>query len=131
MIRFFLSVVLYLAANAVGLLVATLVLEDMSLDGRSFLLAVGIFTAVEVTAQPVLTKVAMQHARAMIGSTALVATLVGLVVTAVVSDGLRIDGALTWALASVTVWAAALVAGIILPALFVKRVVEEARGRRS
>jgi len=49
------------------------------------------------------------------------------VVTTLVSDGLSISGAVTWVLATVIVWAAALVAGLILPAIFVKKAVTNAR----
>jgi hypothetical protein len=42
----------------------------------------------------------------------------------------RLDrrGLITWVLATVIVWAAALLAGFLLRALFVKRIVGEARG---
>ena len=128
MIRLVISGVIYLVANAVGLLVANAVLDDVSIEGASFLLAVVIFTAVEVVIQPLVTQIAMRHSRALLGSSALIATLIGLVVTTLVSDGLSISGALTWVLATVIVWAAALVAGLILPAIFVKDAVANNRG---
>lgn len=121
MIRMLISAVIYLVANAVGLLVANWLLDDVTVDGAAFLLAVVIFTVVEVVIQPLITQIAVRHSRALMGSSALVATFVGLVVTTLVSDGLSISGALTWVLATVIVWAAALVAGMILPALFVKK----------
>jgi uncharacterized membrane protein YvlD (DUF360 family) len=129
MIRMLISAVVYLVANAVGLLVADALLDDVSIDGAAFVLAVVIFTIVEVVIQPLVTQIAMRHSRALLGSSALIATLVGLVVTTVVSDGLSISGALTWALATVIVWAAALVAGLILPAIFVKKAVAGGRDR--
>ena len=128
MIRLLISGVIYLVANAVGLLVANAVLDDVSIEGASFLLAVVIFTVVEVVIQPLVTQIAMRHSRALLGSSALIATLIGLVVTTLVSDGLSISGALTWVLATVIVWAAALVAGLILPAIFVKDAVAKNRG---
>jgi len=127
-IRLLISGVIYLVANAVGLLVANAVLDDVSIEGASFLLAVVIFTVVEVVIQPLVTQIAMRHSRALLGSSALIATLIGLVVTTLVSDGLSISGALTWVLATVIVWAAALVAGLILPAIFVKDAVAKNRG---
>jgi putative membrane protein len=121
MVRLLLSAVVYLVANAVGLLVAASVLEEMSVDGAAFVTAVVIFTVVEVVAQPLITQIAIKKANALVGSSALIATLVGLVVTAWRSDGLTIDGALTWVLATVIVWAAALIAALILPVLVLKR----------
>lgn len=131
MIRFLVSIGLYLAANAIGLVVAALVLDDMSLDVGSFLLAVAIFTGVEVVASPLVTKVAMQSARVLLGATSLVSTLLGLVVTAWLTDGLHIRGFVTWVLATVIVWGAALVAGLILPPLVLKRAVGSRRGAQA
>lgn len=129
MIRLLISAVIYLVANAVGLLVANALLDDVSIDSGAFLVAVVIFTVVEVVIQPLITQIAMRHSRALLGSSALIATLIGLVVTTLVSDGLSISGALSWVLATVVVWAAALVAGLILPAIFVKKAATD--GRRN
>jgi putative membrane protein len=128
-IRMLVSAALYLVANAVGLLVANALLDDVSIDAAAFALAVVIFTVVEVVVQPLVTQVAMRHSRALLGSSALIATLIGLVVTTLVSDGLSISGVVAWVLATVIVWAAALVAGLILPAIFVKKAVANARDR--
>jgi low temperature requirement protein LtrA len=61
------------------------------------------------------------------GSSALIAALVALVVTTIVSDGLTIDGALTWVVATVVVWAAALLATWLLPLFVFKRAVDNRR----
>jgi hypothetical protein len=45
-----------------------------------------------------------------------------------VTDGLQISGALTWLLATVIVRAGALIAGPILPALFLERAVSSRHG---
>jgi putative membrane protein len=126
-IRLLLSTALHLAANAVGLLLAAMLLEGMTISGSAFLLAVVFFTAVEVVLGPLIRQVAVTKANALLGSTALVVTLLGLVLTALVSDGLRIEGFSTWALGTVIVWLASLLASLILPILLVKRKVEERR----
>ena len=128
MIRLLVSAVIYLVANAIALLIANAVLDDVTIDGAAFLLAVVIFTAVEVVIQPLITQIGVRHSRALLGSSALIATFVGLVVTTLVSDGLSISGTMTWLLATVIVWAGALVAGLILPALFVKKAATDNRG---
>jgi putative membrane protein len=125
MLRMLISAVLFLVANAIGLLVAAAVLDDMSVSGEAFVIAVVIFTLVEVLVQPLLTQMAVSRASALRGSTALVATLVGLIITSLVSDGLEISGAVTWILATVIVWGAALIAGWILPLIFLKNRVED------
>ena len=50
----------------------------------------------------------------------LVTTFLALLVTDLLSDGLDIEGALTWVLATVIVWLGTLLAGVILVRLFVK-----------
>jgi putative membrane protein len=127
MIRMLVSALLHLAANTVGLLVAASVLEGMSISGAAFVIAVGIFTVVQVVAGPMIRQAAVRHADVLLGSTALIVTFVGLLVTSLVSDGLRIDGVSTWVLATVIVWVAALLASVVLPLLFVKKQVEERR----
>ncbi|MGH9210051.1 MAG: phage holin family protein [Acidimicrobiales bacterium] len=128
--RLLLTAVIYLVANAAGLLVAAAVLEDMSVGGAAFVTAVVIFTVVEVVAQPLITQVAIKKANALVGSSALIATLVGLVITAWQSDGLTIDGALTWVLATVIVWAAALIAALVLPVVLLKRAASSTAAQR-
>jgi putative membrane protein len=123
-IRWLVSALLYLAANALGLWIADLALDDMSLSGSAFVTAVLIFTLVEVLIQPLLTQMAIKGAGVLRGSVALVATFIGLLVTSLISDGMSIDGFVTWVAATVIVWLAALLAGLILPLIFVKKVVE-------
>ena len=65
-----------------------------------------------VLVQPLLTQTALQNSRALMGSTALIATFIGLVVTVLVTDGLEIDGADTWLFATVIVWGATLHRGV-------------------
>jgi putative membrane protein len=128
MIRLLISFVIQLAANAVGLLVADQVLDDMEVSGAAFLVAVVIFTVVYAIAQPFLTQLALSKATALRGATALVATLIGLIITSLVSDGLSISGGLTWLEATVIVWIVSLLGTLILPLIFVKKKVEEKRG---
>ncbi len=124
MIRLLVGAGLRLLANAVGLVVAAVVLDDMTLSGAAFVIAVLIFTVVEVLVDPLLTKIAFTSVPALRGGVALVTTFVGLLVTATVSDGLDIDGVQTWVLATLIVWLAALLAALILPVLLVKKAVD-------
>jgi uncharacterized membrane protein YvlD (DUF360 family) len=120
-IRFVLSC----AASAIGLWVASLVLDRMSVSGAAFLVAVLIFTVSTAILQPLVTKIAMKNMHALMGGTALVTTLIGLILTDLISDGLSIDGLTTWVLATLIVWVATVLAGVILPAIFLKEAVEK------
>lgn len=127
MIRLLTSLAIHLAANAVGLAVAAALLDDMTIGTFSFVVAVAIFTVVETIARPLITSVAVKQAQFLMGGTALVTTFLGLLITSVTTDGLTITGVSTWIAATVIVWLAAMIAALILPAVLVKRAVEERR----
>jgi putative membrane protein len=121
MIRLLINIGLSLLANAVGLIVAASVLDDMGLGASGFIIAVLIFTGVMIIVRPMITKMALTHAQALGGSSALIAVLVGLIVTTIVSDSMTIDGAVTWVMATVIVWAATLLGGLLLPWLLLRK----------
>ena len=125
MIRLLIGAAIRLLANAIGLLVAAAVLPDMTIDGAAFIIAIVIFTVVEVITDPLMTKIAVEKAPALRGGVALITTFVGLIVTTLISSGLQISGFTTWLAATVIVWLAALVAGLILPLFMVKKAVDE------
>jgi uncharacterized membrane protein YvlD (DUF360 family) len=125
------SFAIHLVANAVGLLVANLVLDDLTIEAGPFLWAVLIFTVVETFAGPLIMKIALQNAKGLMGGIALVVTFVGLLVTEIIADGFDINGVSTWIAATVIVWLAAMLAGLIIPVILVKRGVESARARNN
>jgi putative membrane protein len=128
MVRWLISVAIHLGANAIALWIADLILDDLHIEWSAFIMAVAIFTLVEVLVEPLLTKVALSSMPALRGSVALIATFVGLLVTSLVSEGLDIDGVSTWILATIIVWLGGLLAGIILPMIFLKRAVDDEPG---
>ena len=126
-IRLLLGFIVQLLANALGLLVAAYLLDDVTVSGAAFVIAVVVFTVVYAIAQPLLTQLATGKAPALRGGVALIATLVGLVVTASVSDGLSIDGALAWIQATILVWIVALLGVLLLPFVLIRTKAEERR----
>jgi uncharacterized membrane protein YvlD (DUF360 family) len=126
-IRLIVRTIVALAANAVGLIVAAAVLDDMELDLGGFILALLIFTIAFALLQPFLVVQLRRAGPAALGGVALIATLASLVITDLLSDGFTIDGGVTWLLAAVIVWAAAVIATFILPFLGLKRFLEERR----
>ena len=127
MIRFLVRTLIALVANAVGLIVAAIVLDDVELDATSFVVAVVIFTAVFVLLQPFLAVNLRRMGPGMLGAVSLLATLVSLIVTDLLTDGLSISGVLTWILAALIVWLVALVATLLLPFLGLKKYLDERR----
>jgi len=130
-LRLIVSFAIHLVANAVGLLVANLVLDDLTIEAGPFLWAVLIFTVVETFAGPLIMKIALQNAKGLMGGIALVVTFVGLLVTEIIADGFDINGVSTWIAATVIVWLAAMLAGLIIPVILVKRGVESARANNN
>jgi len=120
---------LHLIANAVGLIVATLVLPGFSIDAVSLITVTVIFTLVEVVAGPLLMSISLKEVPSLMGGIALVTTFVGLLITDFATDGLNIDGIGTWVMASLIVWLCSLLAGIVLPLFLFKKTLE-ARKRR-
>lgn len=111
---------LALAGNAIGLLVASLLLDKMDISGAAFLIAVVIFTVLTAIIEPLIRKLTSSKIEALEGASALITTLLALVITALLSDGLDISGAGTWILATVIVWIVTLIAGVVLARLLLK-----------
>ena len=127
MIRFLIRTVIVLIANAVGLLVAASILDGMELDAGGFIVAVVVFTVVFALMQPFLASQMQRRGSAALGGVSLIASLIALIVTDLVSDGLSIEGAGAWLGATVIVWAASLLAAFILPFLGLRKYLEERR----
>jgi uncharacterized membrane protein YvlD (DUF360 family) len=122
-IRLIFRTLIALIANAVGLIVAAVVLDGMHMSVGSFFLDIIIFTVITALLQPF---VAAQFRRLAIFA-ALIATFVALVITDLISDGMSINGLRTWVAATVIVWLAALLAAFILPFLGLKKFLENRR----
>ena len=127
MIRLLVRMAVAVAANAIGLIVAAALLDGVHLNGGAFVVAVVIFTVVFALLRPFLfLQMRRRPAAAFVGA-ALLGTLVSLIVTDLLSDGLTINGAGTWIAATVIVWLAALLAAFILPFLGLRKFMEERR----
>ncbi len=118
MARTLIRLVLTLAGSALGLWLAAILLDGVRLSGTAFIIAVVLFTVFAAILQPLVTKLTREHAEALRGGSALITTFVALVLTALISDGLTIDGIGTWILATVIVWLTTMIAGVVLPRLF-------------
>ena len=131
MIRFLVRAAIFLASAAIGLLVAKLVLDDMTIDAASFVAVVVIFAVLQSVLSPFIAKVTARNAPALLGATGLISTFLALLVADLVSDGMSITGASTWLLATLIVWLVTMLATLLLPIILVKAGVENARNRRD
>ena len=125
MFRLLVRGLLALIANAVGLWVASLLLDGFDINASGFITAVVIFTVATVILGPFIGKVAFRNLPALMGGIALVTTLVGLIITDLISDGLSITGLDTWVLATLIVWLCSLLATVILPLFLFKTILAD------
>ncbi|HZK04438.1 MAG TPA: hypothetical protein VFC82_01155 [Actinomycetaceae bacterium] len=130
MLRFLASTALHLLGNAIGLLIAALVVPGFHVRPVGFVVSVLFFTGVEVLLSPFVLKMAIRYAPALRGGIALVTTLVGLILTNIFTDGLTIIGLTAWVLAPLIVWLSVLLAAVILPMFMFKKTLGEAAGER-
>ena len=127
MIRIIVRGLIALVASAVGLIVASLVLDGFHLNASGLVGAVVIFTLVYILFTPFLASQFRRANSAALGGVALIATLAALIVTDLISDGVNISGIGTWLAATVIVWASMVLATFILPYLGLKKYLEERR----
>ena len=127
MIRLIVRTLVALAGNAVGLIVAAAVLDDMEVDAGSFVVAVILFTVVMALLQPFLAVQLRLLGPSALGGVALIATFASLLVTDLLSDGFSVSGVTTWIAATVIVWLVSLLAVFVLPFLGLRKYLETRR----
>jgi hypothetical protein len=106
------SAITYLIANAVGLLLAILLLPGFSVGFLAFLVAVLIFTIVQAIAGPLVVRLSKSYAPQLMGGISLVTIFVGLLITAVIVSGMTIGGISNLLAATLLVWLGSLAADI-------------------
>jgi hypothetical protein len=123
--------VAYLVANAVGLLVAVVLLPGFTIDALSFVVAVAIFSLVQTVLGPLITKISFKSFPQLMGGIALVTIFAGLFVTDTIMAGMEIGGISNWLAATLLVWLGSLIASILLPLYVFKQLAEKARENRG
>src|SRR6187402_2738804 len=123
-IRFIVRTAIVLLGNAVGLIVASLVLDDFSIDVTGFIVSLIIFTVSVALMTPFLASTMRrnQSSSSAMGGVALISTFVALLITDVFISGIG-----TWIGATVVVWVGSLLAVFILPYLGLKKYLDERR----
>ena len=130
MIRLIVRTAIMLAANAVGLIVASLALGGVAINVTGFIVAVVIFTLCLALLTPFLALQLRNRNSSALGGVALIATLVSLIVTDLISDGVTISGIDGWLGGTVIVWGASLLAAFVLPFLGLRKYLETRDAKR-
>lgn len=108
---------LYIAANAIGLLLASLLIQGFSIDILSFFVVVLVFSLILVTARPLVSKLSETKVPALQGGVALITTFVGLFLTDLLLPGLDVGGLANLLIATFLVWVGTVTASLVLPGL--------------
>ena len=115
MSRMLMSTLMYLTANAVGLLLAVILLPGFKAGAIAFVVAVLIFSLVQGLSRPIITRLSEKRVPQLMGGVALITILVGLIITSLVVSGMEIGGISNLLAATLLVWLGSLVAEILLP----------------
>lgn len=121
MIRLLARAALMVLANAAGMIVAAILLPNFRFTNLGFIISVVFFTVSSIILEPLILKIAIKYIPAMRGGIALVSTFVGLLLTMLFTDSLRISGLATWIIAPLIVWVFSLIAAVILPLFLFKK----------
>ena len=107
-----------LGSWAIGLLVAAWIVPGVSVSVSGFIVAVVLFSVAQAMLSVVILKLPRETATLLLGGTALVLTVVALVLASVITHGLTIRGLASWAATTVLAWLVTTLVAILLPELF-------------
>jgi len=125
MVRFLILSLLTLLGNAVGLIVASILLSGFHIQPLGFIVSALFFTGIEILLKPFILKMSIKYIPALRGGIALVTTFAGLLLTTLFTNGLRIDDITTWIAAPLIIWLAVVLAGIMLPMFLFKQALSD------
>ncbi|MCA0846005.1 phage holin family protein [Salipiger thiooxidans] len=131
MVRLALSAAAYLIANAVGLLLAVLLLQGFRIDALSFVVVVVAFSVIQAVLGPLITKISLKHLPQLMGGVALVTVSIGLLITDLLLPGMSIGGVANWLGATLLVWLGSLIATILIPIYLFKQLGENAKDKKK
>jgi hypothetical protein len=104
-------------ANAVGLLLAAMLLDGFRIDVWSFVIVLLVFTVIMLVTAPLLTTFTSSSLPQIKGGIALISVFVGLKATDLLMNGFEIGVFANWLAATLLVWLGSLTAEIVVPLL--------------
>lgn len=121
MIRFLVNIAVQIVLAAVALLIASWVVDGVTLQASGFLVAVGVFAFAQALLAPFVFNMARKYASAVLGGIGIVATFLALWVATLFPGGLVIEGVAAWVVAPLVVWIITALGTWILGALFIEK----------
>lgn len=98
----------------IALVVAEVLLDDFSIDWWAYPLVAAIFAVVAMIIRPALDRLFQDRPGPSAVFAGIGAAFVALLATDLLTDGLHIEGALTWILATLIVWIAGILAELVI-----------------
>ena len=120
MIRFLIRAAIFVLSAALGLWVASLLLEGFVLSWEGFLIAVIVFAVAQSVLAPFVFKVARRYSPALLGGIGLISTFVALLIATLFTGGLAISGFVAWSIGTLIVWLVTALGGWLLPLWWLK-----------
>lgn len=120
MVRIVARLGVFLASCAIGVLVATWILDDMQVRAAGFVATIVIFALAQSILSPLVAKMMTRYASAFLGGVGLASTFVALLLASLIGNSLTIRGVSTWIAATVVVWLTTAAATLIMPAVLLR-----------
>ncbi|UPL15314.1 phage holin family protein [Microbacterium galbinum] len=135
MITFLFRTLIYILSAGLGLIAADLLLDGFQIEWSKwwgFVLCILIFALLQSILSPWISKIADRYAPVLLGGIGIFSTLVALIIVVLLPiGGLRIVDVTGWLLGAVIVWLITALGTVLLPLIFLKRRVGDAREKRD
>lgn len=131
MLRFLAITVLTLLGNALGLIIASWILDGFNLTVVGFTWSVIFFTIAQLILTPFVLSMSLRYLPALRGGIALVTTFVVLWLTTLFTSGVEINGLATWILAPLIIWLVTVLAGVVLPLFIFKKTLSKVKDSKA
>ena len=125
MVVFLIRAFIFLASAALGLWIASLIVDGFSVTAEGFLIVVVVFAVLQSILTPWFLVMSRRYANALTGAVGLVSTIAALFVATLIGDGLTISGATAWILGSFIVWIVTMLGTLLLPLILLRNRVEK------
>ncbi len=131
MLRFLAITVLTLLGNALGLIIASWILDGFNLTVVGFTWSVIFFTIAQLILTPFVLSMSLRYLPALRGGIALVTTFVELWLTTLFTSGVEINGLATWILAPLIIWLVTVLAGVVSPLFIFKKTMSKVKDSKA
>ena len=131
MFRFLAITVLTLIGNALGLIVASWLLDGFNVSAAGFIWSVAFFTIAQVILTPFVLSMSIRYLPILRGGIALATTLLVLFLTTLFTSGVEIKDLTAWILAPLIIWLMTVIASIVLPLFLFKKTLSAVKENRK